>query len=103
MTAAHPDRIEVQAGARAPDSPKRMLIMQTTQTRKTTLRASDLSCPSCVVKIEKALRNTSGVTDANVFFETGRIVIEHDPSRVTADDLVKTVADVGYTAKRSAF
>lgn len=77
--------------------------MQTSEIRKTTLRASDLSCPSCVVKIEKALQTTPGVSDAKVYFETGRIAVEHDPSRASVDDLVKAVADVGYTARRSAF
>lgn len=77
--------------------------MQTTSTRKTTLRASDLSCPSCVAKIEKALQGTPGVASAKVHFETGRIAVEHDPSRASIDDLVTTVASAGYTAKASAF
>ena len=77
--------------------------METTTTRKTTLRASDLSCPSCVVKIEKALQGTPGVSTAKVHFETGRIAVEHDPNRASVDDLIRTVANVGYTAKASAF
>lgn len=77
--------------------------MTTTTTKKTTLRASDLSCPSCVAKIEKALQGTEGVQGAKVHFETGRISVEHDPSRASVDDLVKAVASAGYTAKASAF
>ena len=71
--------------------------------KKTTLRARDLSCPSCVAKIEKTLTSMDGVKDAKVHFETGRIAVEHDPARASADDLVKAVADAGYTAKASAF
>lgn len=77
--------------------------METRTTRKTTLRASDLSCPSCVTKIEKALQGTPGVKSAKVHFETGRIAVEHDPALATPEDLVKTVGSVGYTAKASAF
>lgn len=77
--------------------------MTTQTTKKTTLRASDLSCPSCVSKIEKALNGMDGVQEATVHFETGRIAVQHDPSRASADDLVKTVASAGYTAKASAF
>ena len=74
-----------------------------TTTRKTTLRAQDLSCPSCVAKIEKALTGLDGVSGAAVHFTTGRITVEHDPARVTNEDLVGAVAKAGYTAKISAF
>jgi len=77
--------------------------MTTTHTRKTTLRAQDLSCPSCVPKIEKALKGVDGVSAADVHFTTGRISVEHDPSRAPVDDLVRAVAKAGYTAKPSAF
>jgi copper chaperone len=77
--------------------------MTTSTSKKTTLRASDLSCPSCVSKIEKALSGTPGVQEAKVHFETGRIAVQHDPSQASADDLVKAVASVGYTARTSAF
>lgn len=72
-------------------------------TRKTTLRSQELSCPSCVAKIESALKHLDGVEDAEVFFNTGRIVVQHDPQVVPATALVKTVGDVGYTAKVTAF
>lgn len=68
-------------------------------TNKTTLRSTDLSCPSCVAKIERELRRVSGVEDATVHFTTGRIVIEHDPVRAKIQDLVDAVRKAGYTAK----
>lgn len=72
-------------------------------TRTTTLRSQELSCPSCVAKIEGALKSLPGVQDAEVFFTTGRIVVRHDPAQVPATDLVKVVGDAGYTAKVTAF
>lgn len=77
--------------------------METQKIKKTTLRAQDLSCPSCVAKIEKSLFSTPGVEKAEVHFNTGRIAVEHDPSKATTVDLVKAVADAGYVAKPSAF
>ena len=77
--------------------------MTTSTTRKTTLRASDLSCPSCVAKIEKALSSVEGVTEAKVHFETGRIVVEHDAEKASKAALVAAVASAGYQAKVSAF
>ncbi len=70
---------------------------------KTLLRSTELSCPSCVAKIEKALKGVPGVTDARVHFNTGRIEVEHDPQQTNAEQLVKTVRAVGYEAKVAAF
>jgi len=71
--------------------------------QKTTLRSQELSCPSCVAKIEKALSAVDGVEMAKVHFNTGRIEIEHDAARASVDDLVKTVRSAGYEAKPAAF
>lgn len=66
---------------------------------KTILRSQDLSCPSCVTKIEKALQGLAGVTTAKVHFNTGRIEIEHDPEATPTAELVQTVSEVGYDAR----
>lgn len=70
---------------------------------KTLLRAQDLSCPSCVAKIEKALQGLEGVTTAKVHFNTGRIEVEHDPDTAPAAELVQTVRETGYEAAVAAF
>lgn len=69
---------------------------------KTQLRSQELSCPSCVAKIEKALRKVKGVQEAKVHFNTGRIEIEHD-EQAQADELVKAVRAAGYEAHVSPF
>jgi copper chaperone len=70
---------------------------------KTLLRSDELSCPSCVAKIERALRGVAGVTEAKVHFSTGRVEVEHDPEAVSADVLAQTVRDTGYEATVAAF
>ncbi len=70
---------------------------------KTLLRSQELSCPSCVAKIEKALKAVNGVQDAKVHFNTGRIEVEHDPKQANPETLVKAVRTVGYEAKVAAF
>lgn len=72
-------------------------------TKTTTLRAKDLSCPSCVSKIEGALQHTTGVEHAEVKFNTGKIVVKHDPEAVTPDQLIEAVKSAGYVATKSAF
>ena len=70
---------------------------------KTLLRSQELTCPSCVAKIEKALKALDGVQDARVHFNTGRIEVEHDPHTANQEALVKAVKAAGYEARVSAF
>ena len=66
---------------------------------KTLLRSQELSCPSCVAKIEKALKAVDGVQDAKVHFNTGRIEVEHDPDQAAGETLVEAVRSVGYESR----
>ena len=68
---------------------------------KSLLRSQELSCPSCVAKIERALKGVPGVQAAKVHFSTGRIEVEHD--NVEQETLVQAVRDAGYEARVSAF
>ncbi len=70
---------------------------------KTILRSQELSCPSCVAKIEKALKALDGVQQARVHFNTGRIEIEHDPEKVDGGRLVQAVQSVGYESRISPY
>ena len=70
---------------------------------KTILRSQEFSCPSCVVKIEKALHSLAGVEEAKVHFNTGRVVVEHDPEQVSGAELVKAIKAAGYEAKVAPF
>lgn len=70
---------------------------------KTILRSKELTCPSCIAKIEKALMAVDGVETAKVYFNTGRIEVQHDSDMVNGDNLEKAIRAVGYEAKVSAF
>lgn len=70
---------------------------------KTILRSQGLTCPSCITKIENALKNLQGVHDARVHFNSGRIEVQHDVELVKQEDLIKAVRAVGYEAKISPF
>ena len=75
----------------------------TTTNIMTLLRSDELSCPSCVPKIEKSLLALPGVTKAEVKFSSGRIEVEHDPAPSDVAALVNSIAKTGYAAKPSAF
>ncbi len=71
--------------------------------KKTILRSQELTCPSCVAKIEKALQAVPGVSEAKVYFNTGRIEVRHDPDQSAPEKLVDAVRGAGYEARVSAF
>ena len=68
----------------------------------TLLRSDELSCPSCVPKIERALLALPGVEKAVVRFASGRIEVDHDAAQSDVAALVGAVARTGYSAKPSA-
>ncbi len=70
---------------------------------KTVLRSKELTCPSCIAKIEKALLAVGGVESAKVHFNTGRIEVQHDPEKVGGEDLEKAIRAIGYEARVSPF
>jgi copper chaperone len=67
---------------------------------KTILR-SELTCPSCVRKIEKQVGLVPGVESVDVHFSTGRIVVEHD--NVAPEALLGAVSRAGFEASVSPF
>ncbi|MFA7566354.1 MAG: heavy-metal-associated domain-containing protein [Alkalispirochaeta sp.] len=69
---------------------------------KTVLRSNELSCPSCIVKIEKRLTGLPGVETAKVRFNTGRIEVVHDETTASQDALISAVREVGYESEVSA-
>lgn len=70
---------------------------------RTILRSDELTCPSCVAKIEKALGTVGGVERAEVRFSSGKIEVDHDPDQVSPDALVGLVQRAGYDSKVSPF
>ncbi len=48
-------------------------------------------------------KGVPGVVDAKVYFNTGKIEVEHDPEQASQEKLVEAVQSVGYKARVSAF
>lgn len=69
----------------------------------TTLRSQDLTCPSCITKIEKGLQGLDGVSTANVQFNSGRIKVEYDESQTSVAVIQDLVRKLGYETEESAW
>jgi Cu+-exporting ATPase len=61
-----------------------------------------MTCASCVNRIERFLRKTDGVIDANVNLATERATVHADPALVGRDELVAAVEAAGYDVRPEA-
>lgn len=70
-------------------------------TKKIIMQLDELSCPSCLTKIESAVSGQSGVENVKVLFNAGKVKADFDDSQVSAEDLTKVVTDLGYTVQKT--
>ena len=69
-----------------------------TKQSKVDLKVDGMTCGSCVASVEKALKSTSGVMQANVNLATEQAAVSFNPDIVSEKALVKAVTDAGYEA-----
>ena len=67
-----------------------------------TVPVEGMSCASCVLRVEKALKKVEGVSAATVNLATEQTTITFDPARVTLERLRQAVADAGYSLGKPA-
>lgn len=74
----------------------------TMQTRKDpsvqtlTLPVEGMTCASCVLRVEKAVKGIEGVHTASVNLATEKVTVAFDPAKVPVNTLQEAVADAGY-------
>jgi len=66
--------------------------------QKATLQLEALSCPSCMQKIEGAVKSVNGVDKDNikVLFNSSKVKINFDPAVTSIEDIQKAIENVGY-------
>ncbi len=67
-------------------------------TEKVELNISGMHCAGCVAGIEATLRATDGVVSASVNLATSRGVFEYDPSKISKQDIIQKIKELGYDA-----
>ncbi|HUI30847.1 MAG TPA: heavy metal translocating P-type ATPase [Candidatus Acidoferrales bacterium] len=72
------------------------MMEQTRNKIKLTFPVEGMTCASCVLRVEKALKGVTGVADAVVNLATESATVEIEPAKVSVDILKKAVTDAGY-------
>ncbi|OGN07955.1 MAG: copper-translocating P-type ATPase [Candidatus Yanofskybacteria bacterium RIFCSPHIGHO2_02_FULL_39_10] len=65
---------------------------------KKTFPIKGMHCASCVLVLEKSLKEVVGVSSANVNLATEKATVEYDSEKVSDKELESAVANVGYKA-----
>ncbi|MEA5018707.1 MAG: heavy metal-associated domain-containing protein [Erysipelotrichaceae bacterium] len=63
-----------------------------------TMQLETLTCPSCAIKIEKALKNLNGITldSITVLFNASKVKLAFDDSVTNATTIEKAITTLGY-------
>ena len=66
--------------------------------KKATINLETLSCPSCLQKIENAVKGLDGIEkdSVQVLFNSSRVRTNFDPDAVAIEDIEKAIEDLGY-------
>lgn len=71
--------------------------------QKATIQLETLTCPSCVLKVENAVKSVDGVEkeSVNVMFNASKVKFDFDEEKLSVDAVVKAITSVGYEVKKS--
>ena len=65
---------------------------------KIELHIEGMHCGACAVGIQMLTSQMDGVSSATVNYEGKKGEFEFDPAKVTKDQIIKSIAELGYTA-----
>lgn len=71
--------------------------------KKATLQLETLTCPSCMAKIEGALKTLDGINrdTLSVSFNTSKVKVDFDDSKLAIEAIQKIISDLGYEVKKT--
>ncbi|HZK33989.1 MAG TPA: heavy-metal-associated domain-containing protein [Bacillota bacterium] len=66
--------------------------------KKANIQLETLSCPSCIQKIENAVKSLDGVVpdSVKVMFNSSKVKLDFDEGKVTDKDIEKAITKMGY-------
>lgn len=68
-----------------------------------TIQLETLTCPSCMQKIEGALKGLDGIDKdtVNVSFNSSRVRLDFDEENLSIDQIEDAITKVGYEVQKS--
>lgn len=71
--------------------------------KKATLQLETLTCPSCVAKIEGALKKVDGIDQdsTKISFGSSRVRLDFDDAKVSIEEITNAITKLGYQVEKS--
>ena len=71
--------------------------------QKAVIQLETLSCPSCMQKIENAVKGLNGVNQDSlkVLFNASKVKVDFDSEVVVINDIEEAIEDLGYPVVKS--
>ncbi|MEG0327839.1 MAG: heavy-metal-associated domain-containing protein [Erysipelothrix sp.] len=63
---------------------------------KKTFQMETISCPSCIMKIEGALKRLDGIEESEVLFNSSRVKVVFDETKLNSDEIKNSIEKIGY-------
>lgn len=72
--------------------------------KKAIIQLEPLACPSCMQKINNAVKAVTGVDTetVNVMFNSSKVKLDYDDSKVAIKDIEKAITKMGYEVIKSS-
>jgi len=70
--------------------------MPSSENKKIMLPVEGMTCASCVMRVEKTLKNIDGVETANVNLATEKVSLVFDETKTSLAQLANAVDEAGY-------
>lgn len=71
--------------------------------QKAVIQLETLACPSCMQKIEGAVKKLDGIDaqSLKVLFNASKVKVDFDSEKLQIEDIEKAIRDVGYEVVKS--
>ena len=71
--------------------------------QKATIQLETLTCPSCLQKIDKAVKSLDGVDkeSVKVMFNSSKVKLDFDGDKVSINNIENAITSLGYEVKKS--
>jgi copper chaperone len=71
--------------------------------KSATIQLETLACPSCMLKIEGALKSLDGVDKdtVKVSFNSSKVKVDFDENKVSIDEIENSINKLGYDVIKS--
>ena len=72
--------------------------------KNATIQLEQLACPSCMLKIEAAVKSVPGVNDESVkvMFNSSKAKLSFDDEKTNIEEIESAIKKVGYIVEKSS-